>query len=179
MKRLILLVFILLCATGIVVAFSVLSKNESLQDEEQDEPVVESISEEEGLSFSSSDASKGEQELSDELEIETSESVESSSSVQTDSGVRVVDIEVYQWGYEPSLIVLSPGEQVKFRFTSRDVEHTFSVALEDGVVNFVARPGTVNEADFIAPLVPGDYIAGCNIQCGSGHLRMKGTIRVE
>ena len=95
------------------------------------------------------------------------------------SDPRVVDVEMFTYGYAPDPLVLTAGETVLLRFASRDVAHSFSM-FDEGFMelNVYVPEGETIEKTFTVPDTPGDFYTACNVFCGSGHSTMTGIVRV-
>jgi len=81
----------------------------------------------------------------------------------------------YQFGFEPSPIVVPENSRVTFYITSRDVIHGFEVAGTNA--NTMVVPGEVSE---ITVETDGEEEYGllCNEYCGAGHHVMEGKVHV-
>ncbi|MFC5133410.1 MULTISPECIES: cytochrome c oxidase subunit II [Haloferacaceae] len=81
----------------------------------------------------------------------------------------------YQFGFEPSPIVVPENSTVTFQITSRDVIHGFEVAGTNA--NTMAVPGEVAEIT-VEVSEPREYGIVCNEYCGAGHHAMEGKLHV-
>jgi cytochrome c oxidase subunit 2 len=81
----------------------------------------------------------------------------------------------YQFGFEPSPIVVPEDSTVTFYVTSRDVIHGFEVVGTNA--NTMVVPGEVSE---LTVEVDGaeEYGLICNEYCGAGHHVMEGKVNV-
>jgi len=81
----------------------------------------------------------------------------------------------YQFGFEPSPIVVPENSTVTFYVTSRDVIHGFEVAGTNA--NTMVVPGEVSQ---ITVETDGrqEYGLICNEYCGAGHHVMEGKVNV-
>ena len=81
-----------------------------------------------------------------------------------------------QWSFEPSVITVDKGDNVKISITSLDVEHGFS--LPEYNIDAGIKPGKTTLVEFTANKA-GTFTFSCNVYCGTGHKNMKGTLKVE
>ncbi|ELZ32223.1 cytochrome c oxidase subunit II [Halorubrum ezzemoulense] len=84
-------------------------------------------------------------------------------------------IVAYQFGFEPSPIVVPANSTVTLHVTSRDVIHGFEVVGTSA--NTMAVPGEVSEIT-VETEEPTEYGLVCNEYCGAGHHVMEGKINV-
>lgn len=98
---------------------------------------------------------------------------QSSEAVEPD---RVIEVESFQFGYEPSIIEVTSGERVRIVLTTRDVPHGLYIPeLDIDVSAAGGKPGIV---DFTAP-AQGEYTFTCSLYCGAGHKDMRGKLIVR
>ena len=101
------------------------------------------------------------------------EAAQSSEAVEPD---RVIEVESFQFGYEPSVIEVTSGERVRIVLTTRDVPHGLYIPeLDIDVSAASGKPGTV---EFTAP-AQGEYVFTCSLYCGAGHKDMRGKLIVR
>ena len=81
----------------------------------------------------------------------------------------------YQFGFEPTPIVVPANSTVTLHITSRDVIHGFEVAGTNA--NAMVVPGEVSEIT-VETDEPTEYGLVCNEYCGAGHHVMEGKIHV-
>ncbi|KOX97951.1 MULTISPECIES: cytochrome c oxidase subunit II [Halorubrum] len=81
----------------------------------------------------------------------------------------------YQFGFEPSPIVVPANSTVTLHVTSRDVIHGFEVVGTNA--NTMVVPGEVSEIT-VETAEPTEYGLLCNEYCGAGHHVMEGKIHV-
>jgi cytochrome c oxidase subunit 2 len=81
----------------------------------------------------------------------------------------------YQFGFEPSPIVVPENSTVTFYITSRDVIHGFEVVGTNA--NTMVVPGEVSELT-VEVEGPEEYGLLCNEYCGAGHHVMEGKVNV-
>ncbi len=97
------------------------------------------------------------------------------------NGVREIEVNSYQYGWEPENIVVKKGEKIRFIITSVDVPHGFE--LEGIVIPGWDVENAVKKDDKIVLEVTADE-AGvwdlvCTVYCGPGHLSMRGKYIVR
>ena len=97
-------------------------------------------------------------------------------------GVRQIDKNTYQvaivaktFGYQPTSIRVPVGKEIRFKLTSSDVTHSFTII--DTTVNMMVVPGQINTKRYTFKK-PGKYLIICNEYCGSGHHFMQTEIEV-
>jgi cytochrome c oxidase subunit 2 len=84
-------------------------------------------------------------------------------------------IVAYQFGFEPTPIVLPANSTVTLQVTSRDVIHGFEVVGTGA--NTMVVPGEVSSIT-VETQEPTEYGLLCNEYCGAGHHAMEGKINV-
>ena len=89
---------------------------------------------------------------------------------------RVIDIEAFQFGYEPSIIEVTQGERIRLRLTTRDVPHGLYIPTLG--ISTAASGGSPGIVDFTAG-APGEYSFICSLYCGSGHNEMSGKLIIR
>ncbi len=92
------------------------------------------------------------------------------------NGERVIEVEAYQFGFEPNYIVVNAGEKVKLNLTTRDVTHGFMIDKMD--INVSINPEEIRTVEF-TPEKNGVYEFWCSVPCGSGHRTMRGYLIVK
>jgi cytochrome c oxidase subunit 2 len=100
----------------------------------------------------------------------------SSDTGTTSGSVKEFNMVAKQWEFVPSTITVNEGDTVKLSITSTDVDHGF--ALPTFGVNEALAPGETVNVEFVADK-KGTYTFFCNVQCGTGHSEMKGTLIVQ
>ena len=91
-------------------------------------------------------------------------------------GVREFRILASQWNFEPGIIKVNPGDRVRFRVTSTDLMHGFTI--NELNINLYLPSGVEVVHEVVIPLdiAEGTYRIDCN-KCGAfGHPYMKGSI---
>lgn len=98
----------------------------------------------------------------------------------TAEDIEIVDIIARvpeQGGFTPDRMTFQQGEEVRFRLSSPDVVHGFTIPGLGVNVDEI-YPGKVVEVD-VALDKPGRYAFACTRWCGVDHWRMRGVIEVE
>jgi cytochrome c oxidase subunit 2 len=90
---------------------------------------------------------------------------------------QVIEVEAYQFGWDPNPIRVEAGRPVRLELSSRDVSHGIGIP-ELGVSEQIPASGETVTAEF-TPEEPGEYNFICNVYCGQGHSAMTGTLIVE
>ncbi len=99
---------------------------------------------------------------------------------QQEPSIRSINVELFQYGYAPDPLVITAGETVRIRFSSRDVAHSFSMGDEGFEEwNVYVEPGKPVERTFRVPDLPGTYTVACDVFCGKGHSDMHGLVRIQ
>jgi cytochrome c oxidase subunit 2 len=97
-------------------------------------------------------------------------------SMNTSIDVAEIDVEAYQYGWDPNPITVQEGQTVRLHITSSDVAH--GIAIPEFGVSERLPPGTTKTVEFVADTA-GEYRFYCNVYCGSGHSSMTGQLIVE
>lgn len=92
------------------------------------------------------------------------------------SGIREIKMIARSWEFEPSEIRAALGETVKITITNEDVDHGFAIPTL-GINQFIGAGETVS-VEFTASKA-GEHTFFCNVFCGDGHGKMRGTLIVE
>ena len=109
--------------------------------------------------------------------VQTSDSAQPLPGASDGAGTaRVINVELFRFGFDPDPLVLKKGERVKLLLRTRDVGHGFRVA-EYGI-DVAVNPGETKEYSFVADKA-GTFTIQCSVPCGPGHKEMKGTLIVE
>jgi cytochrome c oxidase subunit II len=104
------------------------------------------------------------------------EFVESNLGTAVDSdGALTVRLIAQQFLFVPHCVTVPAGRPVRFRLTSADVVHRFTIAPTDHAIEVV--PGHVNQSE-IQFNTPGEYTAPCHEFCGAGHYDMRSRVVV-
>ena len=92
------------------------------------------------------------------------------------ANVKEFKLTARQFSFEPGIIEVNKGDEVRLVITSMDVPHGFSIA-EYGINERldVGKPATI---EFTADK-EGTFTAFCSVFCGSGHSNMKGKLIVR
>lgn len=110
-------------------------------------------------------------------DIEPTNSTSEPTSDNASSDTQVIEVEAYQYGWNPNPIRVEAGRPVRLELTSRDVDHGISIP-EFGVSQTIPDTGETVTAEF-TPDETGTFSFTCNVYCGRGHGRMTGQIIVE
>jgi cytochrome c oxidase subunit 2 len=97
-------------------------------------------------------------------------------SGQIEDGVRVIDYDAFQYGFDPDPLVVRAGERVRLRVKSRDVTHGAMIPEVDFSTDMPTDKRKT--AEFVAPAKPGEYPVFCSVFCGPSHGDMKGRLLV-
>ena len=99
------------------------------------------------------------------------------TSESTNTSTQVIDVEAYEYGWDPNPIRVEAGRPVQLNLRSRDVEHGIGIP-ELGIAQTIPASGETVTTTF-TPEEPGEYTFICNVYCGQGHNDMTGTLIVE
>lgn len=93
-------------------------------------------------------------------------------------GVRVFNISVKEWDFEPSVIKVYPGDRVRFVISSKDVWHGF--AINELNVNLTIPSEKTVSQEVTIPTDAADrvFTSYCSVFCGLGHPYLKGKVIV-
>src|SRR5678816_3331242 len=96
---------------------------------------------------------------------------------QTETSPAPIEIRLTarKFEFEPRVITVAKGKQVRLLITAIDVEHGFEI--EDLGINKKIKPGAVTVVEFI-PTKAGKFRFACSVMCGSGHDEMTGELVV-
>ncbi len=101
---------------------------------------------------------------------------EISTTAASANNIKELTVTARQFSFSPNAIKLKLNQPVRFRITSQDVTHGFSVP-ELGIDKII-EPGKETTFDF-TPTRAGKFLLLCSVQCGTGHTGMRGSIIVE
>ena len=101
----------------------------------------------------------------------------SGSPTAGSDGVKDISIRVHAWGFSPRVIRVEPGETVRFRVVSDDIQHGFAIN-ELGLNLQLVSGREVRSPDVKVALPPGKYPIQCSTFCGLGHPSMKASLIV-
>lgn len=90
--------------------------------------------------------------------------------------LKEIKVVAKRFSFSPNPITLKLNETVRFRLSSEDVAHGFSVP-ELGIDQTI-EPGKETVFEF-TPTAKGKFLLMCSLECGTGHTGMRGTIVVE
>ncbi|MDD5686632.1 MAG: cupredoxin domain-containing protein [Elusimicrobia bacterium] len=92
------------------------------------------------------------------------------------SKIKDINLEAYQYGFSPDIIVVKKGDIVKLTVTSRDVPH--GVCIKNYGIKVVVKKGEYKKIEFFADK-SGKFDIICSVYCGEGHSKMKSKLIVE
>ncbi|MBI3034324.1 cupredoxin domain-containing protein [Candidatus Woesearchaeota archaeon] len=98
------------------------------------------------------------------------------NEVQAPPVVKDINMSAFQWGFNPSEIVVNKGEKVRLFITSSDVNHGFN--LPEYNIDVHLSPKRTVLVEFTADKA-GTFKAYCSVYCGDGHPNMKASIIVK
>jgi heme/copper-type cytochrome/quinol oxidase subunit 2 len=87
-----------------------------------------------------------------------------------------VELEVFQFGFDPETVEVMAGQEVTLIVSSQDTGHSLTIASLG--IHIEAQPGSPGEQTFTVD-EPGEYTWDCKVYCGSGHSDMHGTLVVK
>ena len=95
------------------------------------------------------------------------------------SGADPIDVYLmaFQWGYEPSTLLLDARVPYRFRMMAIDASHGASIQLGSASRIIRLRRGALTE-QMLSFTSPGEYLVYCTVYCGEAHDRMAGKIIV-
>lgn len=109
--------------------------------------------------------------------VETGNIIQSDgSSGSLENGIRVINVNAFQYDFDPNPIIVNNGERVKLVMTSTDVAHGFTIPEFN--INTPLPPGKQITIEFTADK-QGTFPFFCNLYCGSGHSGMRGNLIVR
>lgn len=91
-------------------------------------------------------------------------------------GTIEVQMAALMFAFAPNEVRVPAGRPIRFRLTSVDVTHGFSIVGTNA--NTMLVPGYVSQFTTVFQR-PGDYLVLCHEFCGNGHHVMSGRIIVE
>ncbi|MFA6428444.1 MAG: cupredoxin domain-containing protein [Candidatus Buchananbacteria bacterium] len=98
------------------------------------------------------------------------------SLASTTPQLRVFTVNARRFAFEPAVIAVNRGDQVKITVTSVDVKHSFY--LPDYNINKALEPNVPVVVEFTANKV-GEFPFFCAVYCGAGQTSMKGKLIVK
>lgn len=111
----------------------------------------------------------GEHHDTDDHHEMDSEAVDMSTLTLTGTvqdGIRVIDMKARQFAFDPSTVVVKPGETVRLNVTSEDVTH--GIDIEGFGIDKRLPPKETVAIEFTADK-PGQHHFHCSVFCGKGH----------
>lgn len=94
----------------------------------------------------------------------------------TDETFKEISIIARQWEFNPNIIEVNQGDNLRLKIKSIDVMHGFAVPDYD--IDEVLTPNEELIVEFKADK-KGTFEFRCTVFCGSGHSDMKGTLLVK
>jgi heme/copper-type cytochrome/quinol oxidase subunit 2 len=91
-----------------------------------------------------------------------------------DRPVHEIQIVASKFAFEPAVIQVTAGEQVRLVIRSKDTVHGFAVRKLK-IDAQVPKGGEAVVVEFVAP-PPGRFEVACSEFCGSGHGQMKAAV---
>ncbi len=98
------------------------------------------------------------------------------TTTKTTNPVKEFTITAKNWTFDPPVITVRQGDNVKIKVKSVDVAHGF--ALPEYGLDQELEPGKEVTVEFIASK-KGEFTFFCSVLCGQGHRDMKGKLVVE
>ena len=96
-------------------------------------------------------------------------------SGELEDGWRVVEVEAFQFGFDPEKIVVRQGEDVRLKALSTDVPHGIGIEALD--IDRTLDPGEEEIIEFTAETA-GEFHIHCTVYCGAGHGDMHAELKV-
>jgi heme/copper-type cytochrome/quinol oxidase subunit 2 len=90
--------------------------------------------------------------------------------------IESVDVEAFQFGFEPAIIVVDKGTIVRLHLRSRDVDHGFKIGAYN--INVRVEKDHPKTVEFIADKA-GEFDIVCSVYCGREHHAMEATFIVS
>lgn len=113
---------------------------------------------------------------------ENNDSPSKGNETQADSKTKKFKMIAKRFTYDPQAIIVNQGDKVIIDITSEDVPHSFTLLdfgdPQEGGINEFLSPGKEVTVEFIADK-KGEFVFGCDVACGSGHLDMLGKLIVK
>lgn len=106
----------------------------------------------------------------------SAETQSQNESNNTTATQRIINMTAKKWEFDPAVIRVNQGDQVKLIIESTDVTHGVFIKAFD--VNEVLSPGRATTIEFTAN-TKGSFPLVCSVPCGSGHGSMTGELIVE
>jgi len=98
------------------------------------------------------------------------------TSTTATNPVKEFNMTAKQWAFDPEVITVKKGDNVRLKIKSIDVSHGFS--LPEFGFDQELEPGKEVTVEFIASK-KGEFTFFCSVLCGQGHRDMKGKLVVE
>ncbi len=92
------------------------------------------------------------------------------------NSVKEINVRAFKWDFEPNIITVNEGDNVKLIIDSEDVKHGIRISEYD--IREDLNPGEITTIEFVADK-KGTFSFFCDVFCGSGHSHMSGKLIVE
>ena len=92
--------------------------------------------------------------------------------------VKMFEISVQEWSFEPAVIKVNPGDKVQFIVTSKDVWHGFAINELNINLTIPSEETVTKEGVIPTDVADGVYTMYCSVFCGLGHPYLKGQVIV-
>lgn len=86
-----------------------------------------------------------------------------------------IDMKSYKYAFDPGEITVYEGQKITLNITTPDRKHGLKLDAYD--INAAIVPGEVTSVTFVADKT-GEFPFKCSVFCGTGHMGMKGLLRV-
>jgi heme/copper-type cytochrome/quinol oxidase subunit 2 len=86
-----------------------------------------------------------------------------------------IDMKAYKYAFDPGDITVYEGQKITLNITAVDRKHGFKLDGYD--VNVTLPQGEITTVTFVADKT-GDFSFKCSVFCGTGHMKMKGVLKV-
>lgn len=90
--------------------------------------------------------------------------------------LKTINLEAYQFGFNPESIKVKKGDIVILNITSKDVPHGINIKEYD--IDITVEKGEPKQVQFVANK-EGSFDIVCSVYCGRGHHDMKSKLIVE
>ncbi len=108
-------------------------------------------------------------------ESDPAQEIEATLSGTVVDGVREINVVASRFEFEPEVITVRQGEEVRLLLTTDDVAH--GIAIREFDVDARIDPGETAIVTFV-PDTSGEFPFFCSVSCGSGHGSMTGQLVV-
>jgi heme/copper-type cytochrome/quinol oxidase subunit 2 len=117
-------------------------------------------------------------EQQEQVQVVVEEPASEPEAVEQGPATEVKEFEIIarQFNFEPETIEVNEGDTVRLKMRTIDVAHGFVLDAFD--IDERLNPGDEVVVEFIADKT-GDFDFYCNVPCGSGHSKMRGSLIVR